>query len=163
MRQLEEKLSRYPNQEVMVILSRELYYQLLRNEASLIQMDAKTITQFIFGKPLRILDIADMSDTINVMTMRDWNAYTKKRCMFHRLITNGEAAAAGKSKKARKEIIREEARGFAEMCEGYDHWEILAKQYLELNPEGPPDDLIVKTFDSKTESPAGRWGYPSTK
>lgn len=142
-----------PRHKIVLIVCHDLYHKLHAEKAilpDLTTFDADDKQQYTFmGIPIvYISDREEMSDDANIMLEKEWNALQKKRAMYHRLATNGEWLAKGSSSRKREQIIKHEADSFAEMCAGYEHWEILVKQYLNDYPN-PPHEVILKTWDSK--------------
>lgn len=142
-----------PRHKLVLIVCRDLFHKLHAEKAILPELstfDENDKQQYTFmGIPIvYVSDREEMDSDANIMLEREWNALQKKRSMYHRLATNGEWLAKGSSARKRESIIKYEAESFADMCAGFDHWEILVKQYLNDYPN-PPHEVILKTWDSK--------------
>lgn len=141
-----------PRNKLIIIISNEVFLKLGPEPAispALTTFEPTDDMRYTFsGIPICNADRSDMTDDVNIMTEKDFNALRLKRTMYHRLITNGEWLAQGKSGKARHKVLREEAEGFAEMCAGFDHWEILVKQYIQDHPVVPATEIGLPYYDS---------------
>lgn len=92
------------------------------------------------GSKVYLAEDFEIENDFAFMTRPEFTYFKERQVMFCRLMTNGEWHARGKSADERKNVLTDEAEGFAEMCSGYGAWRQMLQEYLETYPTPPQDD-----------------------